>query len=68
MQKLVTIFLHCRAQEGDKGVREHLKEELAQGWKVVSMVPVGSTGGCADGAYIVTEAWLAVLLEKEKGH
>jgi len=62
MQKLVTIFLHdsSRDQTRHGEIHEHLQEYFADGWQVVSMTPVGQTGGQSRG----TRAWLAVLLER----
>ena len=68
MQKLVTIALNAwdglmlggAAKTMTHGeVEEHLTELLADGWRVVSMRPVGDTTGGQR-----TSGWLAVLLEK----
>jgi hypothetical protein len=40
-------------------VEDHLPDLLADGWRVVSMSPVGTGGGDSR-----TSGWLAVLLEK----
>jgi hypothetical protein len=63
MQKLVTILLHDNTREHSVHgeVEEHLKDYFAQGWRVVSVTPVGHTGGQSRGI----RAWLAVVLEKE---
>jgi hypothetical protein len=62
MQKLVTILLHdsSKAHGHHARVEEHLEEFLVDGWRVVSMTPVGHTGGQSRG----TRAWLAVVLEQ----
>ena len=64
MQKLVTLsFAAFHGFGGEKithgEVQEHLAEYLSDGWRVASMMSVGSTGDVA-----VTAGWLAVLLEK----
>ncbi len=70
MQKLVTIYLDNMAYGkgklligslADKHglVEEHLKAELATGWRVSS---ISSFGGNAEA--ISARGWLAVLLEK----
>jgi hypothetical protein len=70
MQKLITIYLDGAAyMEGKwlKGthadkhglVEEYLPEELAVGWRVVSLCGFGG----ADGMH--TRGWLAVVLERE---
>jgi hypothetical protein len=69
MQKLVTIYLDNQAYMGDKWIKgshadkhgfveSHLKEDLAAGWKVVSLVGFGGADG------ISARGWLSVLLEK----
>ena len=68
MQKLVTIAFNAwdglafgkapkKMVHGE--IDEHLQDLLADGWRVISMAPVGTSGG--DGR---TSGWLAVLLEK----
>ena len=68
MQKLVTIAFNAwdglvigkapkKMEHGE--IEEHLQDLLADGWRVISMAPVGTSGG--DGR---TSGWLAVLLEK----
>lgn len=69
MQKLVTIYLDNMAYEGStmfKGhsnkhgvAKEHLKNELSEGWWIVSM---HGFGGSAEG--YTARGWLAVVLEK----
>lgn len=61
MQKLVTIYLDTMDADFKHGfVHEHLKDDLSDGWKIISMTPVGGGGGkTADVA-----GWLAVVLEK----
>ena len=62
MQKLVTVLLHdnSRDQSQHGEVEEHLKEYLSEGWRILSVTPVGHTGGQSRG----TRAWLAVVLER----
>jgi hypothetical protein len=71
MQKLVTIYLDNMAYGkgkllvgsfADKHglVEEHLKDDLATGWRVVS---VFGFGGSAD--ITAVRGWLAVVLEKK---
>jgi hypothetical protein len=71
MQKLVTIVLSSCTNHGE--VELHLEEFFIDGWKVVSMVPVGagvghSSVGVGAGEqtliYGYVAGWLAVLLEK----
>lgn len=68
MQKLVTIAFNAwdglafgkapkRIVHGE--IEDHLQDLLTDGWRVISMSPVGTNGG--DGR---TSGWLAVLLEK----
>jgi hypothetical protein len=68
MQKLVTIAFNAwdglafgkapkKIVHGE--IEDHLQDLLTDGWRVVSMSPVGTSGG--DGR---TSGWLAVLLEK----
>ena len=62
MQKLVTLAFtafHGGEKTAHGEVQEHLAEYLTDGWRVVSMMSVGSTGDVA-----ATAGWLAVLLEK----
>jgi hypothetical protein len=69
MQKLVTIYLDNHAYIGDKWVKssyadkhgyveEHLRAELQEGWRIVSLF---GFGGAAD---LHASGWLAVVLEK----
>jgi hypothetical protein len=69
MQKLITIYLDNHAYMGTKWVKgshgdkhcfveEHLKDELKDGWKIVSMCGFGG------GESINSQGWLAVVLEK----
>jgi hypothetical protein len=60
MQKLVTIFLYAINKSVKHGtVEEHLVEQLADGWRIVS---VSSSGGA--GEMYSTSAWVTVVLEK----
>lgn len=68
MQRLVTIFLHNHHEnaheDGRVGciVRDHLTDELAEGWRIVSVTALnGGMGGNESG---VARGWLAVLLER----
>jgi len=67
MQKVVTVFLDDSIK-ATHGVQEHLTELLRDGWKVVSMVPVGSSVGSGGETSHPQEGkvkgWLAVLLEQ----
>jgi len=67
MQKLVTIYFDD-SHAANGGVTEHLNDQLRDGWKVVTMVPVGSSVGSGGDQYHPEEGkakgWLAVLLEK----
>jgi hypothetical protein len=69
MQKLVTIYLDNHVYQGDKWfkgshadkhgfVEEHLRDELREGWRIVSLFGFGGAEG------IGTRGWLAVVLEK----
>lgn len=69
MQKLVTIYLDNQAYMGGSWIKdsfadmhgvaeEHLKDELANGWKVASLHGFGGVDG------INARGWLTVLLEK----
>ena len=62
MQKLVTVLLYDATKSDARHgrVEEHLDEYLAEGWHVVSVTPIGHTGGQSHGA----RAWMAVVLEK----
>lgn len=65
MQKLVTIALQSIQYNLKHGlVEEHLIDLLRQGWKVVSITPVGSAGGTAYSSYGHVAGWLAVVIEK----
>ena len=64
MQNLVTLsFAVFHGWGGEKTthgeVQEHLAEYLSDGWRVASMMSVGSTGDVA-----VTAGWPAVVMEK----
>ncbi len=70
MQKLVTIYLDAHAYMDGKWVKgthadkhgfveEHLRNELAVGWKVVSLFGFGGADG------LNSRGWLAVVLEKQ---
>ena len=68
MQKLVTIYVNDNWAEA-RGVCEHLARELADGWRVISVTPVGSgvahavsASGFSSEGYVA--GWLAVVLEK----
>ena len=69
MQKLVTIYLDSQVYAEGKwlkwsfperhgSVEEHLRAELDDGWRIVS---VSGFGGTTDSK---TRGWLAVVLEK----
>jgi hypothetical protein len=73
MQKLVTIYLDSAAYAkgrmivgsfADKHgfVEEHLRQDLSEGWRVIS---VSGFGG--DGQGLGAKGWLVVLLEKSGG-
>jgi hypothetical protein len=70
VQKLVTVYLDAHAYMDGKWlkgthankhglVEEYLKADLADGWKVVSLVGFGGADG------IHSRGWLAVVLEKQ---
>ena len=70
MQKLVTIYLENMAYAEGKLLvgsladkhglaEEHLKTELAEGWRVVSLSALGGHSHS-----VAVRGWLAVLLEK----
>jgi hypothetical protein len=70
MQKLITIYLDNAAYAKGKMlvgsfadkhglVEEHLKAELADGWRIVS---VSGFGGSAEA--VAVRGWFAVVLEK----
>lgn len=67
MQKLVTIAFNswdglaigAAKKMPHREVEEHLQDLLADGWRVILMSPVGTTG-----SENRTAGWLAVLLEK----
>ncbi len=67
MQKLITIYFDD-TKRADTGVQEHLRTEFQDGWKVIQMVPVGSSVGSGGDVSHSEEGkakgWLAVLLEK----
>lgn len=69
MQKLATVYLDSHAYMGDRWfkatnddrhgvVEEHLKDELADGWRVTMVQGFGGV----DSMY--ARGWLIVLLEK----
>jgi hypothetical protein len=69
VQKLVTIYLDAhsymdgkwvKATHADKHgfVEEHLQEDLAGGWRIVSLCGIGGAEG------MCSRGWLAVVLEK----
>jgi hypothetical protein len=69
MQKLVTIYLDNQAYSKGKWlqltfadkhglVEEHLLDQLADGWQIVSITGFGGVES------VTTRGWLAVLLEK----
>lgn len=71
MQRLVTIYLDNAVYGSDKWlaanyaehhgrIEEHLKEELAAGWKIKLLQ---SFGGAAESIW--ARGWLAVVLEKD---
>jgi len=70
VQKLVTIYLDSHAYMDGKWIKgshadkhgfveEHLRDELAEGWKVVSLFGLGGVEG------MHSRGWLAVVLEKQ---
>jgi hypothetical protein len=70
MQKLVTIYLDNMAYAKGKMlvgsladkhglVEEHLKTDLAEGWRVASICGFGGNANA-----VGARGWLAVLLEK----
>jgi hypothetical protein len=74
MQKLISIYLDSRIYNVHHGagpigsgdllshhgkIEEHLKDELAAGWKIVS-----TTLSCAAGEMHSVRGWCVVLLEK----
>lgn len=70
MQKLVTIYLDSHSYAGDKWfqgsqadkhgvVEEHLRNELQEGWRVISLCGFGGAEG------IHARGWLSVVLEKD---
>lgn len=56
MQRLVTI---CLVEGTHDDVCEHLADDLAAGWRIVSVTGVGCGNGSPQ-----TIGWLAVVLEK----
>ncbi len=64
MQKLVTIALRGTDKIQHGLVEEHLADLLRQGWKIVSVTAVGSTGGGGESSYTMTAGWVVVLMEK----
>jgi hypothetical protein len=71
MQRLVTVYLDNSAYMQGKWItlampdkhglaEEHLAEDLANGWRVVSLT---SFGGSTEG--LTARGWVTVLLEKE---
>ena len=71
MQKLVTIYLNNMAYGKGKMlvgsfaekhglVEEHLKDDLANGWRIVNIF---GFGGSAE--VVAVRGWLAVVLEKK---
>lgn len=62
MQKLVTIYL-SESWHGSAEPEEHLEDYLVNGWRIVSVTPIG-VGGAAD--FVV--GWFAVLMEKKVVH
>jgi hypothetical protein len=58
-QKLFTVYLNEEAEE-DRGVQDFLSEYLDNGWRVVSVTPLGAGGG---GEEVLT-CWFAVVLER----
>jgi hypothetical protein len=70
VQKLVTIYLDSHVYMDGKWIKgshadkhgfieEHLRDELAEGWKVVSLFGFGGVEG------MQARGWLAVVLEKQ---
>jgi hypothetical protein len=68
VQKLVTIYLDNHAYMGEKWIKgshadkhgfveEYLQNDLAAGWKIVSLFGFGGTEG------MNARGWLAVVLE-----
>lgn len=60
MQKLISIWV-CDGLPGDCEEKEHLRNYLADGWRIVQMTPLDGNGGgeTTDGG-----GWVFVLLEK----
>jgi hypothetical protein len=67
LQKLMSLYLNDNAPEHCQN-QELLSDEVRQGWKIVSITPVGS--GVATGTGIdqypdgYLAGWVVVLLEK----
>jgi len=58
-QKLFTIYLTEEAEE-DRAIQDLLAEYLDNGWRVVSVTPLGTGGGGDE----VMSCWFAVVLER----
>lgn len=65
MQKLITINIDDD-NDDDLGVREHLNNYLEEGWKVLSVTPLGGSYGFQtnDDEHVGALGWIAVVLEK----
>jgi hypothetical protein len=65
MQTLLSIYFTDFQEEqvtySNKQVTTHLEEWFEDGWRVLSMVPVGHGGGESS----AVSGWVLVLLEKE---
>ena len=68
MQKFVTIFVHSksyawwgasRIARAHGTVEEHLQPELADGWTIRTIVPLGGMN-----KFFVASGWFGVVLEK----
>jgi hypothetical protein len=58
-QKLITVYM-TEQSEGDRGIQELLGDYLDEGWQVVSVTPLGVSGGGAEGL----RTWFVVVLEQ----
>lgn len=66
MQKLITINIDDD-DDDNLGVKEHLPQYLEEGWKVISITPLGGAYGfhSGDDERVGALGWIAVVLEKE---
>lgn len=58
-QRLITIYMTEGVDE-DRGLQEHLGDYLQDGWRIVSVTPIGSGVGSED----TLTAWFAVVLQR----